>query len=105
MGRRKITPEFYSALLDAFRERPGNAQGAADAVRRDARSGGTCTRRTAAKAWSLGWPPYDMKPIREVLELEQIAARATLEEARERAEQGIRDRAAERLRDPLILAA
>ncbi len=76
MGRRKITPEFYRALVDAFRETPANAAEAARAVRDS--TGGSCDRRTAARAWELGWPKLELKPIAVYLDMEKIAARAKL---------------------------
>ncbi len=76
MARRKITPEFYQALVDAFRDMPGNASGAATVVK--ASLGGSCDYRTAARAWDRGWPKLELIPIAEYLEKEKIAARAKL---------------------------
>lgn len=76
MGRRKITPEFYRALTDAFRELPSDHSGAARLVRE--RTGSTCDRRTAIRAWEIGWPKLELLPISELLEKEKVAARAAL---------------------------
>lgn len=76
MGRRKITSEFYQALVDAFRECPGNATGAARTVREA--TGTTCDRRTAARAWTRGWPEHNFPPVEKTLELEVVSARAAL---------------------------
>lgn len=79
MGRRPITPDFYASLVEAYREKPGNASGVAKLVRLDPRSKGTCSRQTARKAWVSGWPDLEFAPIREVLEKEKLAARVALE--------------------------
>ena len=76
MGRRKITPEFYRALCDAFRQLPADPSGAARLVREA--TGSTCDRRTAIRAWHKGWPKLELLSISELLEKEKIAARAAL---------------------------
>lgn len=69
MARRAITTDFYSRLLAAFRDTPGNATAAG-------RKAG-CDQRTAKRAWEIGWPTHTWaRPIREVLRDEQVAARA-----------------------------
>lgn len=47
VGRKAITQEFYNALVEAFREAPGNCAYAS-------RQTG-CAPRTASKAWDHGW--------------------------------------------------
>lgn len=42
------------------------------------RTGETCDRRTAARAWDLGWPKLELDPIAVYLDKEKIAARALL---------------------------
>jgi hypothetical protein len=69
-GRRVIDLAFYESLLAAYLRLPGNASAAA----RDA----GCDRRTAARAWSIGWPRKGFTAIKQRVEDEQRAARARL---------------------------
>ena len=80
MARRPINADFYDALVDAFRETPGNAHSAAKVARRDPRSGGSCNRRTALRAWKRGWPNRGLIPISETLKDEKRSARKAVEE-------------------------
>ncbi len=69
---KRITPEVYDLLLEAYR----NAQGNVSAAARFAK----CHRRTAKRGWEDGWD-HDWAPaIKEVIEQEQIMARARIEE-------------------------
>ncbi len=73
-GKRRISVEFYEAMLQAFRETPGNLTAAAKAV--------GCDRSTSTRGWKLGWPKYDWaRPICEVLAEEQGMARSKMAEA------------------------
>lgn len=78
MARRAITTDFYESLVDTFREMPGNAHGVCRRVANDPRSGGSCNRRTAQRAWSQGWPERGLPPVREVIASEQREAREAL---------------------------
>lgn len=73
MARRAITKELYNALLGAYRLAPGNASNAARIA--------FCDRRTAKRAWELGWPKVAewALPIRETMRLEFEEARADRE--------------------------
>lgn len=67
--RSVVTREFYDSLVIAYRETPGNASQAARRA--------FCERRMAKRAWETGWPQYPWaRPIRQVLELEQVSAQA-----------------------------
>jgi hypothetical protein len=87
--RRPITQDFYDAAVDAYRRFPGNHQAASEEIRNDPRSKGTCTWKTAKRAWDEGWPRYQMKPIKDVLNLEEISSRRLLEKEREKNEEQI----------------
>lgn len=68
--------KFYEALLQAYRENPGNVTAAAKAV-------GT-SRETAKRAWDLGWEKFDWAPpIRDVVEEEMVIARSRIEQQKE----------------------
>ena len=72
VGTKNHTLEFYEAFLEAFRKSPGNMS----AVSRKLK----CTRRTARRVWEDGWK-YDWAPaVKEVIEQEQIIARARMEQ-------------------------
>lgn len=64
----KITQEYFDSFVDAFRETPDNFNAVAKTT--------GCTWRTARKAWEKGWPRHNFPPIKEVLELERLEARA-----------------------------
>lgn len=85
-GRRVIDLDFYESLVSAFLAVPGNASAAA-------REAG-CDRRTAARAWSLGWPRKGFAPIKQRVEDEQRAARARLLRDEQDAREAKRDAAA-----------
>ena len=70
MARRKITRDFYDALVVAFREHPGEAVAAAKKA--------GVTYRTAKRGWEQGWPSAGdfARPIQEVIGEEQAEARA-----------------------------
>lgn len=65
-----ITEEQYNALVNAFREIPGDIGNAAKIA--------NCGRSTASKAWNTGWLQKNHKrlPIKVMLKEEQEAARA-----------------------------
>ena len=69
-GRRVIDLAFYEALTSAYLASPGNASAAARAA--------SCDRRTAQRAWTMGWPRKGFAPIKQRVEDEQRAARARL---------------------------
>jgi hypothetical protein len=87
--RRSITPAFYQSLVDTFREYPGNVYKVANEVKKDPRSEGTCGWKTADKAWKVGWPALQFKPIKDVLHLEELSARRQLEKERQKTEEEI----------------
>ena len=80
----RITQEQAAGLLASYRAAPGNVTGAATAAGVD--------RRTARKAWEIGWPhaPDHLaiirKPIKDTLAEEQEYMRAELAKAHERAQ-------------------
>ena len=75
MARKRITQEFYSALVEALRESNGNFSYTARVV--------GCDRATAKRAWERGWVPRLpwAKPVEEVIKQEQREARAKLHDA------------------------
>lgn len=97
MARRVITHEMYDAMLQAFREQPGNASYAARAA--------SCERRMAARAWEKGWPAQPWaRPIRDVLTQERIQAKARQFKEQEQAakrEQELREKAKQEAIDAL----
>lgn len=69
MAKRTYTQVLYNSLVDAFREKPGNATFAAS------QSG--CERRLAMRAWNIGWPSKAWgTPIKQYLEQEKEMIRA-----------------------------
>lgn len=67
----KVTSQStYDKLIIAFRENWGNFSSAARAA--------GVARKTAKKAWISGWPDQRMRPIRDLLEEERLAARAEI---------------------------
>ena len=75
----RITRGQYDALLTAYREKPAEYTHAAE------RAG--VRWRTAKRAWEEGWEiPVWARPIKTVLEEEQIAARAALRASEEKRE-------------------
>lgn len=76
--RARIAFEDYQKLVEVFRRFPGNGAKAAAETGLDAR---TCLR-----AWREGWPSPDWcrKPIEQLFEEEEIAARARVREEEER---------------------
>lgn len=73
---KRITPEIYELLLESYRVAHENVAAAARAA--------DCTRRTAKRAWETGWDYDWAPPIKDVIEQEQIMARARVEEEEER---------------------
>jgi len=81
MNNGGVTRAQYTALIAAYREKPGVASVAAEKVGID--------RKTAKRAWERGWPDVGggwATPIRVIIEREQESARsrAVLEAARAR---------------------
>ncbi len=72
----RISPEQYQALVQAFREKPGNVARAARIAK--------VTEPTAKRCWDRGYerPIWAQRPIKQLLEDEQIAARAKIEAER-----------------------
>ncbi len=70
MANRAVTHELYDAMLQAFRELPGNATAAARRV--------GCDQRMAMRGWQRGWTPRIpwARAMKLVLEEEREAARA-----------------------------
>jgi len=79
----RIPREKYDRLVQAFREKPN--------VARAAREAG-CSEKAAYKAFHRGYdrPEWASVPIKQLLEEEQLAARAKLEEER-RMREGVSD--------------
>lgn len=98
MAKRAITHELYQALVDGFRQQPGNATYAA-------RIGGV-DRRTAKRGWEQGWPKQYVwaQPIREVIREEMANARKARLEAQE-AERFDQEKEREKARTASIKAA
>lgn len=98
MARRAITQELYNALVDGFRQTPGNASAAARMAAVDP--------RTARRGWEIGWvKQYDWaRPIREVIREEMAQARKARLEAQE-AERFDQEREREKARTASIKAA
>jgi len=70
-----IDQQAYDKMLVAYRDKPGIARQCSFATGYD--------QRTCRRAWQTGWPARGFRPIAEVLEDEQAAARARLHAARE----------------------
>ena len=68
----QITKAKYEAMLVSYRLNPAKHTEAARAAH--------VTAVTSAKAWNVGWPALGWLPIRRVLELEQVEARANRHE-------------------------
>jgi hypothetical protein len=67
--RRRITVEKWHEIVQGFRDHPGEPRAVARVADVD--------WRTAQKAWEVGLPyPFAVTPIRELLEAEQVQARA-----------------------------
>jgi hypothetical protein len=84
---RIINQDFYDALLEAFRETPGNYNSTMKRALKDPRCKGSCSYASVKKAWEKGWPKHDFLPIKDVLAFERIAAREII--ARRKEEEGI----------------
>ena len=69
----KITEQKWQKMVQAFRESPGNIKNAAREALVD--------RSTARKAWSMGYPTMNRKPIQQIVQQEQDD-RAALARAR-----------------------
>lgn len=72
MGRKVITKAVYDRIVQEFRETPGRPNRVATAA--------GVNRRTAIRAWEVGWPNKKLEPIRTLFEREQAKARAELAE-------------------------
>lgn len=72
-GFRAINRDTYDALIEAFRQHPGNAAAAGRAA--------GVTRQTATRAWRRGWPKRRWPAIKDVLAQEQRLARAARHQA------------------------
>ncbi len=69
---RRLTPEIWAELVEAFRAAPGNAGVAGRIVGVD--------RRTAAKAWEVGLPyAFSKTPIRQLVDHHHQEKRASRE--------------------------
>ena len=78
MARRVITPDFYQALVAAFRDYPEQPGRVAHRV--------GCGRRTADKAWHFGFRspvPELRRPIKDIIAEEQEQARRMILEEQE----------------------
>jgi hypothetical protein len=73
----RLTPQFYSDLIAAYRENPGRYGPAARAV--------GCDPATAKRGWEQGWLEHEpwARPIRDIIAQEVRAARVKLEEERQ----------------------
>jgi len=73
MAKARISEKKYNLLLEAFREVPGRTWKASEIA--------GVQPKTAQRAWERGWddPIWARTPIREIVEKEQIAARAELQ--------------------------
>jgi hypothetical protein len=67
-SERLINQSIYDVLLDTFREHPGNSSRAAHEA--------GVSWPTAKRAWTSGWPDRGLRPIREAVEAERVAARS-----------------------------
>jgi len=74
-GRRVITQEFYTSILQAFRKAPENYRAVAKALKID--------WKTAKRGWEEGWPRFTWAPpIKDVIRQEQVQVRvAAMEQA------------------------
>ena len=68
---KRISPQQYQSLLQAYREDPGVFNAAANKA--------VTTWATAKKAWLEGWPDLEMPCIQHVLQEEQEATRALIQ--------------------------
>lgn len=77
MANRIIDQKTYRLLLEAYREKPGNATHAGKVAE--------CDRRMALTGWTDGWPKRFewAKPIWAVIQDEALAARAKQREHEE----------------------
>lgn len=77
--KRRSTRERWARILEATRELGvGNRSSVAKAA--------GVHRSTVAKAWTDGWPRYDLPPINDELARDRAAARAILQDGRVEAE-------------------
>lgn len=88
MSQRRITREFYDALVEAYREQPSNHSNAATHA--------VCDRRTARRGWEIGWsngrnPLPWAGPISQLIAEEQTIARARVLDERKRAMEPVVD--------------
>jgi hypothetical protein len=77
MGLHKVDKEYWDKLLNAYRKYPGGHGAVARELHADV--------RTVRKAWELGFRytsyPAAHQPIREIIEAEEVYARAQMAEA------------------------
>lgn len=78
MGRRAITQEVYENIVRAFHEVDKHGTAAVPEYTHAARLAGV-DRKTAERAWSVGWPKKGMPSVQSVMVEEQLAARARLQ--------------------------
>lgn len=83
MGRRALTEDIYDRLLETFRRVGNHPHEVGRAVGVD--------YRTAVRAWTLGWPKKKLESIQQVIEREQLYARAEIQ-AKVRERQAVEDR-------------
>lgn len=72
MPRYQVDQDKYDRLTAEFRKTPGNSSEASRKV--------GISDKTAQVAWEKGYPSRGLRPIRSILEDEQLAARAKMEE-------------------------
>jgi hypothetical protein len=70
MANHSITNAQYQALIESYRKDPGN-------VTQAARIAG-CSRLTARRGWTDGWPLLARAPIQQIIREEQMHARAAM---------------------------
>ena len=68
-----MSVQFYEALVEAYRNNPGNHAGAAKTI--------GCARKTAKRGWDEGWSKYEWAPpIKDVIAQEEVLARARIQQ-------------------------
>lgn len=68
MARVTVDRDYYDRVVDAFRDHGVNFAAVAKVA--------GIARKTAKKAWNIGWPNKGFAPIAQVIELEELEARA-----------------------------
>jgi transposase-like protein len=64
VARRPITPEFFAALVAAFKQHGAAFTQVGRSVK--------CDYRTARRAWLEGWPERGLAPIKQIIESEKL---------------------------------